>query len=270
VETYTIKRDQQMKTNRFNFSFLVLVIVSVCLFSQCKKDKISDNQPAFKFPANNYVDPQAYSEIQKTCTSYWDLSKMTDSTLVILSYKDGYEVHCNGLSEEQVYSFVIKTDTAGKWISDSKIVLTTPRKNYFDPQKLDQLKLANIRNFWDEGSSLDTSSFHYYRYDIGFLNTLEVHNKKHSRIDVSVFQLKIDCVRAMENRRNNVAAVFHIGSQNIIKGHWWFTEGWNGLVVVNQLNTLVEVEIFSDYETVKDSLFQTAKEIARRIDVLSE
>jgi hypothetical protein len=249
----------------------VLTILFICAFIQCKKENLTEEPVVFKFPDIDYVNTEVYTEMKKTCSEHWDLTKMADSTLIILSYHEGYEIYCNGEeSKGQYYSFKIITDGQGKWISDNKVSITNEKLFYFDPAKIDQLKLTNIRNFWEEGIKIDTMSYHYFKCEISFQNALVLQNKKLQDITVSVFQSRRDAVRAQENRRNSVAGIFYRGSQDIIKGNWWYMENMPSIVVVQKLNTLIEVGNHSDFDTVKDTLYNTAREIARRIEVLSD
>jgi hypothetical protein len=270
---FNYKFEKQMKTNRLIFRLLYLSIVSLCLFTQCKKDKNSSDQTEFNFPIIGYVDTQVYSEIKKTCETYWDLSIMTDSTFVIISYIDEYAIHCNGQLDGQVYSFVIRTNLNGKWINDDRTIYNTQGKYFFDLNKIDQLKLESIKNFWDKGFSLDTSYFMDANFEQhpGFLGGQMIFSKNNKSIWISVFKTQFDAIDAMEVRRNNVAGVFVDGTSNVLTGKWWYGESIPNIVVVNQLNTILEIKIYhADFETVEDTLFTTANEVARRIDVLSK
>ncbi|MGE5427349.1 MAG: hypothetical protein ACM3O8_05595 [Methylococcaceae bacterium] len=257
--------------NKSLLSFLGITLLFISLFIQCKKENIAEEPTGFKFPDIDYVDAVVYSEIKKTCSDHWDLNKMADSTMIIISYNEGYEIYCNGeQTEGQNYSFKIITDGQGKWINDNKVPTTNERKFYFNPSKLDLLKLINLRNFWSEGLNIDTLTFHYFSGDIGYQDAIELHIKKHEGIAVSVFQTNIDAVRAMEYRRNNVSGIFIRGKHDIIPGNWWYMENLPSIVVVQKLNTILEVRNYSDFDTVKDTLYNTAREIARRIEVLSD
>ena len=255
---------------RFPIGFLTLLFFCLMLFTRCEKEQVVEDPAGFHFPEVNYVFPHVYDEMKKTCTAHWDLSQMTDSTLVVLSYLEGYEIHCNGQSEGQPYDFVMVTDLQGRWISDHCNPISGERKTYFDPAKLEQLKLESMNYFWTQGFTLDTMPYHYFKRDLAYQGAFGLRNQKNESIEVSVFQTKKDAVRAMEMRRNNVAAIFRMGTQKIIKGNWWYVIDWPGVVITNPLNTLVEINIYTHSETVKDSLYHTAREMARRIEVLAD
>lgn len=260
-----------MKNKGVFFSLLSVTILFVSLFTQCKKENLSEDPFAFKFPDIDYVDTLVYNEMKKTCSDHWDLTTMADSTLIILSYTEGYEIYCNGAQPDgQKYLFKIITNEQGQWISDNKMATDNEKLFYFDPSKIDQLKLTNIRNFWEAGLKIDTISYHTFSGDIGYQAAQELRNKKHQNITVSVFQTGRDAVRAMENRRNSVAGIFIRGSQDIIKGNWWYMENMPSIVVVQKLNTIIEVANYSDFGAVKDTLYNSAREIFRRIEVLSD
>lgn len=255
---------------RFPFGFLYLLIICGMLFARCEKDQVMDDPAGFHFPELNYVFPQIYDEMKKTCTARWDLNLLTDSTLVVLSYLEGYEIHCNGHSEGQAYDFVIITNLQGHWVSDHRNPITGERKTYFNPAKLEQLRLESIHYLWSRGFTLDTIPYHYFNRDLSYQGAFGLRNKKNESIEVSVFQTKKDAVRAMEMRRNNVAAIFRLGTHKIINDNWWYVIDWPGVVITNPLNTLVEVQIYTGSQTVKDSLYHIAREMARRIEVLAE
>lgn len=255
---------------RLPVASLSLLILCLMLFTRCEKDPVVEDAAGFHFPEVNYVFPHIYDEMKKTCAAHWDPGQMTDSTLVVLSYPEGYEIHCNGHLEGQAYDFVIVTDLQGHWISDHRNPITGERKTYFDPAKLKQLRLESLSYLWSRGFTLDTISYHYFARDWAYQGAFGLRNQKHESIEVCVFQTKKDAVRAMEMRRNNVAAIFRLGTQKIIKGNWWYVIDWPGVVITNPLNTLVEVQIYTNSQMVRDSLYHTAREMARRIEVLAE
>lgn len=260
-----------MKDRLLLLRFIGLTILFICVFIQCKKENLTEEPIGFMFPDIDYVDAQVYTEMKKTCSDKWDLNKMADSTLIIISYNEGYEIYCNGgQSGGQNYSFKIITDGQGKWISDNKVPTTNERKFYFNPSKIDLLKLTNLRDFWSKGLKIDTASYRSFSGDIGYQDAIELHNKRHESITVSVFQTNIDAVRAMEYRRNSVSGIFIRGKHVIIPGNWWYMENMPSIVVVQKLNTLLEVSNYSDFNTVKDTLYNTARELSRRIEVLSD
>lgn len=237
-----------------------------------KKIKIQVIKQNLAFLSFDYVDTQVYSEIKKTCELYWNLNIMTDSTFVVISYIDEYAIYCDGQLDGQVYSFVLRTNLNGKWINDDRTINNTQGKSFFELDKLNQLKLLGIKDFWNKELGIDTSSFMgaVFEDHSGFLGGQIIFNKNRT-IRISVFKTQFDAIDAMEIRRNNVACVFVDGNSNVIKGKWWYSICTPNVVVVNQLNTIMEIAIYqSDFKTVENSLITTANEVARRIDVLSK
>ena len=60
----------------------LLIVVSMMLV-KCDKENVDDT--TFTFPLIENIDSQVYDEIKKTCKTYWDLNKMTDTTFEIIS-----------------------------------------------------------------------------------------------------------------------------------------------------------------------------------------
>ena len=69
-----------------NTSLIFLFFLILCFSIQCDKKGIqkSEEPSTFHFPEIDFIDPDVYDEIKKTCRTYWDLSKMIDSTFNII------------------------------------------------------------------------------------------------------------------------------------------------------------------------------------------
>jgi hypothetical protein len=112
-----------MKINKYVIRPVCLLIFASCLFIQCDENA-NPADDVFNFPRIDYIDAHVYRAIKNTCRTRWDLSQMIDSTFQIIDYEDEFSVHCDGISDEQLYHFVIRTDKDGEWINDNKTVIT--------------------------------------------------------------------------------------------------------------------------------------------------
>ena len=148
------------------------------------------------------------------------------------------------------------------------------QEEFFSPEKLDLLNLANINGFWINQSIIDTSfnggGGELFNLHPGFIEGIGLFNSD-QMVWVSVFTSKDTAIIAMESRIADVASVIKEGASDDIIGKWWFLyEGENSAVFVNQWNTIIEVMFFHAYYTdVESTLFSTANELARRVDDLS-
>lgn len=130
-----------------------------------------------------------------------------------------------------------------------------------------------MNHFWEGDRVKDISTFIDANFNghIGFLGGVSYIGDNRG-LSVSVFKSQAMAIEAMKLRRNNVAAIIEPGNPtDLFAGKWWFSDNIPNGVFVNQWNTIVEVFIYHpDYEAVKSLLIETAKEITRRIDVLSD
>ncbi len=148
----------------------------------------------------------------------------------------------------------------------------SPKEIIFDSQKLPQLILQDVGSFWDDDSIKQISDYMgaYFVDHSGFLDGVGYYGDKNI-IVVSVFKSQADAIEAMELRRNNVAAIIDEGGKHeLIKGKWWFARDPYNAIFVNRLNTIIEAAYYyPSYEEIDNILIETAVEIARRIDSLS-
>lgn len=139
------------------------------------------------------------------------------------------------------------------------------KEKYFNPKDLSRLSLEAFSDFWDN----DTIKFgsNPFVSCSAYLEGVELLGKEKG-IGVAVFESQEKAINCMEARISTVANIIRPGDSNkIIKEKWWFTEE---TVFVNQCNTIAEVYYYyPDYDAVKTLLIETAAEIARRIDSLS-
>lgn len=262
-----------MKSNIFKSSFFFLFVFALVVFTSCEKDEITEPEEeltGFEFPRVTYVDSLVYLEIQKTCKESWDLSMMDSESLIILSYKNEYDVYCEGQQDNQYYWFVISTDLNGKWKNGWKNPYLG-KGSIFNVKNIDKLKLEDLKGFWDENSTLVNSSERdtIFESHPGYLNSESKFDENSHAISISFFNTKADAVEAMENKRNNVAAVINQGTSTALPGIWWYTESAPNAVFVSRWNILLEVRIDnSNFKVVEDSLYTAANEVLRRMSLL--
>jgi len=146
--------------------------------------------------------------------------------------------------------------------------LLNPKEKFFDPKDLSKLSLENIVNFWEKDSLKYYSN--YFKNYLDYIGGVGLRDDK-KRVGVAVFVSGAKAIECMEGRINTVASVIKPGIHNeILKGTWWFTDGLSSCVFANQWNTIIEVYYTEvDYEEVKTLLIETASEIAKRVDSLS-
>jgi len=112
-----------MKNSILKNMMISLLVVTSFIFIKC--DKENEDDTTFNFPIIENIDSKVYEEIKKTCETYWVLNNMIDSTFEIISDADEFSVHCDGIMDGQLYHFVIRTDSDGKWINDGRSIVET-------------------------------------------------------------------------------------------------------------------------------------------------
>ena len=144
----------------------------------------------------------------------------------------------------------------------------------FDYAKISQLNLADINTFWTEGIKIDTSFYmgaHFENHQ-GFINGIRLFSGNGKAIWISIFKSKDNAIDAMDQRINDVACVINSGDTNELETQWWFSDCIDYFIFVNQYNTIIEIDFASNapFELIKGTLLDVAKEINKRIDVLSD
>jgi hypothetical protein len=134
-----------MKKVLFNINLISLLIITALLFEKCDKEKTDDI--AFNFPSIENIDKHVYDKIKKTCVTYWDLKSMIDTTFEIISNGDELSVNCDGIIDGQLYHFVIRTDSAGKWINDGRSIVKTSGDFLDITHMLNYNHFENIKTF---------------------------------------------------------------------------------------------------------------------------
>ncbi|UCH15031.1 MAG: hypothetical protein JSV22_03465, partial [Bacteroidales bacterium] len=146
------------------------------------------------------------------------------------------------------------------------------KEKYFDPQNIDSLALTSIDGFWDTtDTNINISVSHLFAgYDSNLIAGRR-YSGNEKGIVVSVFSTEEKAINAFELRIENVACVILTYEQaENIQGKWWYSECIPNIVFVNRWNTIIEVFRYHvDYEEVENVLYDTAKEIMKRIDSLS-
>ena len=152
-------------------------------------------------------------------------------------------------------------------IRDKSLIST--KYKYFDPTDLPALALENMEEFWGQDSLLyRRNAFEDYE---GCQQAIDLFSYDRG-IQIAVFTSQKTAIQAMEKRISTVATVIYPGSDyDILKGSWWYTDCVVSTIFVNQWNTIVEVVNHeSDFDKIRLKLIETAAEVCRRIDNLSQ
>ena len=152
---------------------------------------------------------------------------------------------------------------------------TIPVQKYFNPDDLSKLKLDSVPDFWENSNfKIDDTFWSYIVYpeenNKGVMYSIRIDGTKSKIIGVSVFETQAKAIAGMKFRITDVAAVILEGTaKSSFSGEWWYSDG--SAFFVNQWNTIIEVTILtSNYKDVEKELMETAAEIAKRVDRLSQ
>jgi hypothetical protein len=87
-----------------------------------------------------------------------------------------------------------------------------------------------------------------------------------------VFNSQAAAIEAMVYRIINVVSIIVEGGKHeLIKVKWWYTKNPFNAVFLNQHNTIIEVaNYYADSNELDNMLVETAVEIARGVDALSD
>ena len=147
------------------------------------------------------------------------------------------------------------------------------QEKFFDFKQIYALDLASIDSFWKNDANIDTSYLMpaAFRYDSGFIDGIRLITDDRE-ISFCVFQSQEIAVDAMQKLDETSTIVIEEGGSDVIDGIWWFSDSKPfNVVFVSKWNTIIHVEIkYSQFETVADTLYNTANEISRRVDHYSE
>ncbi|MFO7656028.1 MAG: hypothetical protein R6W78_03100 [Bacteroidales bacterium] len=143
---------------------------------------------------------------------------------------------------------------------------------FFNPVKFGQLNLGNLDGFWDANELIDTSDYTGFPLNYpGLLEGISL-SQQGKMIFVSAFSNPDTALIAMDFTIDNAANIIREGTTNDVKGKWWYSfNPGNNSVHVIQWNTIIVVVFFNaNTDEVKDILYATANELAKRVDGLSE
>ena len=145
---------------------------------------------------------------------------------------------------------------------------------FFDYNKLNDLNIADIDNFWSEGIKIDTSFYMGANFEnhSGFIGGIRLYTGNGKAIWISVFKTRADAINAMELRINDVACVIKNGNPDDFENKWWYSDCMDYIIFENQYNTIVEIDFSSNapFDLIKGTLLDVAGEINERIKKLSD
>jgi hypothetical protein len=143
----------------------------------------------------------------------------------------------------------------------------------FDVQNISKLELDNFDFFWEgeEIKDIENSKTGIFSTIDNFLESLR-YNSQNKMIEISVFKSKNDAILGMETRRNNVACLIEEGDSNLFSNNkWWKSDCIPDMIFLNQWNTIIEVGCYNEnYQEIETFLIQSVKELASRVDKLSQ
>ena len=150
------------------------------------------------------------------------------------------------------------------------------KEKFFHPNNLSKLHLDHIDNFWEDDTVCNISDYTLMQDYPGFLRHIR-YSKKSKIVAVTVFISKDMAIDAMEERIEEVSMkIFHGNAHDKIKDKWWWGIYLNfqRAVFINKWNTIVEAACldydYADDDSIRVLLEDTALEITRRVDALSE
>ena len=173
-------------------------------------------------------------------------------------------------------------------------------EKFFVPDKLSQLSLNHVGNFWANDSIKRVSDYVTANFDLnpGHLASIRYSSKKGNVLEVSVFKNQEISIEAMEERARDVAALIFPGysygdwdkeiyeefrdrywskdTQKRIRDKWWWGVYIFGVqqryIFINKWNTIIGAVNYQDdfSDSSRLHIENAAIEIARRVDALSE
>jgi hypothetical protein len=130
----------------------------------------------------------------------------------------------------------------------------------FRTNDLPGLDLANLGDFWkdDAPPKREDASNAYFQRAAAYLGGLR-YIGRNKRVEVAVFRLQDDAVKAMEALRADVASVIVPGETNNFIGlKWWFTSGIPNAIFVNYRNTIVTASCYQPSFAESSALLRKA------------
>ncbi|MBN2103567.1 hypothetical protein JW835_05945 [bacterium] len=143
---------------------------------------------------------------------------------------------------------------------------------YFDLALLDQLDIENLSGFWASDTlitKIDSDCSTAVNSQASVICVRYKCNNKH--IGISVFPTQDAAISAMESIIDDVSCVIQKDTTSYLPDLYWFSDCIPNMVFTNKWNTIIEVGYYhQDFEEIKAVLYDTAFEIANRIDQLSD
>jgi hypothetical protein len=155
---------------------------------------------------------------------------------------------------------------------------TNPVQKYFNPDNLSKLILDSVPDFWENNNfKIDDTFWNYIIYpeenNKGIMYSIRIDGPKNYKwIGVSVFETHEKAITQMKYRISEIInmPVFEGSTKSPFPGEWWYANETSS-IYVNQWNTIIEVVIGSKgYKDFENELMETAAEIAKRVDRLSQ
>jgi hypothetical protein len=142
---------------------------------------------------------------------------------------------------------------------------------YFNPELLDQLDIEYLHDFWGSDTLITKTNSN----SSTAVNNQELLkcvrykcNDKH--IGISVFPTQSSAIYSVESIIDNVACIIQKDTTNHLSDLYWFSDCIPNMVFTNKWNTIIEVGYYhQNFEEIKEILYDTAFEIASRVDKLS-
>jgi hypothetical protein len=141
---------------------------------------------------------------------------------------------------------------------------------FFKADKIEELNLDNLFEFY-ETEKLTTYASPFKNF-VGYVGGIGYENSEKG-IFVSVFESEDKAKECMEDRIRTVSCIIKIGTSEILEHPWWFSDcGARKSVYKNQWNTIIEISYSSSesFEKIQDLLINTTKEVAKRVNDLSD
>lgn len=143
---------------------------------------------------------------------------------------------------------------------------------YFNPDLLDQLDIENLHAFWLSDTSISktysSSSTGVNKHDLIKCVRYKCNNK---HIGISIFPTQSSAIFSVESIIDNVACIIQKDTTNHFSDLYWFSECIPNMVFANKWNTIIEVGYYhQNFEEIKEIIYDTAFEIANRVDKLSK
>lgn len=173
-------------------------------------------------------------------------------------------------------------------------------EKFFPPDKLSQLALDHVGDFWANDSIKRVSDYVTANFDLnpGHLASIRYSSKKGNVLEVSVFKNQEISIEAMEERSRDVAALIFPGysygdwdkdiyeefrdrywskdTQKRIRDKWWWGVYIFGVqqryIFINKWNTIIGAVNYQDdfSDSSRLHIENAAIEVARRVDALSK